>query len=276
MVAAALRREAFFLPGPMGGRFCLLTLPVCEIRGALLFVPPFAEELNKSRRMVALAARAFAEHGWAVLQIDLLGCGDSAGDFGEATWLAWVDDVALAHQWLKGRCGVEAALWSLRAGSLLASDWFAMEGVDVPWLVWQPVTNGKQHLNQFLRLKGASQMLADADAKAAMGALRTAISRGETVEVAGYALAAGLVKGLEQAVMRLDGTRNAPIRVLEVASGEGGTLSPTVSRLVDEWRHLGFDVNAGAVAGSAFWQTQEIELASELIQRSLTELECFL
>jgi hypothetical protein len=49
-----------------------------------------------------------------------------------------------------------------------------------------------------------------------------------------------------------------------------------VSRLVDEWRHLGFDVNAGAVAGSAFWQTQEIELASELIQRSLTELECFL
>jgi len=276
MVAAALRREAVFSSRTYGRALLLVDAAgLRDTRGAA-FVPPFAEELNKSRRMVALAARAFAEHGWAVLQIDLLGCGDSAGDFGEATWLAWVDDVALAHQWLKGRCGVEAALWSLRAGSLVASEWFAMEGVDVPWLVWQPVTNGKQHLNQFLRLKGASQMLADADAKAAMGALRTAISRGETVEVAGYALAAGLVKGLEQAVMRLDGTRNAPIRVLEVASGEGGTLSPTVSRLVDEWRHLGFDVNAGAVAGSAFWQTQEIELAPELILCSLTELECFL
>ena len=50
-------REAFFLPGPRPpGRFCLLHLPTGPVRGCVLFVPPFAEEMNKSRRMVALTA----------------------------------------------------------------------------------------------------------------------------------------------------------------------------------------------------------------------------
>jgi pimeloyl-ACP methyl ester carboxylesterase len=44
-------------------------------------VHPFAEEMNKSRRMAALQSRALAAQGYAVLQIDLFGCGDSGGDF---------------------------------------------------------------------------------------------------------------------------------------------------------------------------------------------------
>jgi len=42
--------------------------------------------MNKSRRMVALQARALAGRGFAVLQMDALGCGDSAGDMQDATW----------------------------------------------------------------------------------------------------------------------------------------------------------------------------------------------
>jgi alpha/beta superfamily hydrolase len=42
-----------------------------------------AEELNKSRHVAAAQARAFAAAGYSVLQIDLYGCGDSSGDFGE-------------------------------------------------------------------------------------------------------------------------------------------------------------------------------------------------
>ncbi|MBK8384562.1 MAG: hypothetical protein IPL11_02315 [Candidatus Accumulibacter sp.] len=41
---------------------------------------------NKSWRIVPLQARALATAGYAVLQIDLMGCGDSSGDFGDATW----------------------------------------------------------------------------------------------------------------------------------------------------------------------------------------------
>ncbi|MCK7493610.1 MAG: alpha/beta hydrolase [Comamonadaceae bacterium] len=77
--------------------------------------------MNKSRRMAALQSRALAAAGFAVLRVDLLGCGDSAGDFGDATWPRWVDDVVAAARWLR-RQHPDAAdaplwLWGLRAGA---------------------------------------------------------------------------------------------------------------------------------------------------------------
>ena len=49
--------QAFFLEAKPGRRFCLYHPPQGEDRGAVLHVPAHAEEMNKSRRMVALQAR---------------------------------------------------------------------------------------------------------------------------------------------------------------------------------------------------------------------------
>ena len=60
--------EAFFLPFAHGGRFCILHQPgsgSSATLGAILFVHPFAEEMNKSRRMAALQARALLDAGLA-------------------------------------------------------------------------------------------------------------------------------------------------------------------------------------------------------------------
>jgi alpha-beta hydrolase superfamily lysophospholipase len=67
--------EAFFLPAASGQRFCLFHQPdsLTAARGAVVYVHPFAEEMNKSRRMAALQAKALAAAGYAVLQIDLHG-----------------------------------------------------------------------------------------------------------------------------------------------------------------------------------------------------------
>ncbi|WP_229425321.1 hypothetical protein [Massilia sp. Se16.2.3] len=80
--------DAFFLDTQGGRRFCLYHAPIGECRGALVYVHPFAEEMNRSRRMAALQARALAARGIGVLQLDLHGCGDSVGDFGDATGMA--------------------------------------------------------------------------------------------------------------------------------------------------------------------------------------------
>jgi alpha/beta superfamily hydrolase len=40
--------------------------------------------MNKARRMAALQARALAALGYGVLLLDLHGCGDSSGDFGDS------------------------------------------------------------------------------------------------------------------------------------------------------------------------------------------------
>ena len=88
--------EPFFLPAAHGERFCIFHLPVGAARGGIVYLHPFAEEMNKSRRMAALQSRMLAARGFAVLQIDLFGCGDSSGDFGDARWEIWRQDVALA------------------------------------------------------------------------------------------------------------------------------------------------------------------------------------
>jgi hypothetical protein len=45
-------------------------------------------------------------------------------------------------------------------------------------------------LTQFLRLKAAGEMLADADAKASMEAIRSSLQAGDAVDHAGYRLSA--------------------------------------------------------------------------------------
>ena len=154
--------EAFFLPSAAGQRFALLYTPepATKQRGAVVYVHPFGEELNKSRRMAALQARAMASAGYSVLQIDLLGCGDSTGDFGDATWEAWLADVRLACAWLQERTAAPLWLWGLRSGCLLVNEAAQRMPTPVKLLLWQPVLSGKQFLQQFLRLKVAAEMLA--------------------------------------------------------------------------------------------------------------------
>ena len=54
-----MAREAFFLPAENGYRFCLYTpAPGNNEKAALIYLHPFAEELNKTRRMVALQVKA--------------------------------------------------------------------------------------------------------------------------------------------------------------------------------------------------------------------------
>lgn len=273
---SSLRRKAFFLPGCEGGqRFCLLTGPVAaESRGAVLYVHPFAEELNKSRRMATLAAASLAGEGWTVLQPDLLGCGDSSGDFVEASWDAWLADLDAACLWL-GEQGFERiVLWGLRAGALLVSDWLSRAGAnDHSVLLWQPVGNGKQHLNQFLRLKGVSGMLDEHDAKAVMAAMRADIDAGKAVEVAGYMLGPALCSGLEAAKLGFRPSFRAPVRLLEISSVEPAVCSPAVSMLVERMIVQGVDVVARCVHGPSFWQAQEIEVCEALLDATVVALD---
>lgn len=264
-------REALFADTPSGARFCLVTRPVGTVKGVVLFAPPFAEELNKSRRMVALAARAFAAEGWAVLQIDLLGCGDSAGDFGQASWQAWIDDLAFGWRFLRERCGrdLPGLVWSLRCGGLLVSDWLAESGLAPHLLMWQPVTNGKQHLTQFLRLSVASEMLSDGDARTAMKRIRSRLEQAESVEVAGYEVSPRLASAMDAASLSVPAGYGGRVAVMEMSTAEPVTISPATTTVAAKWAASGVKVESHAVRGVAFWQTQEIEVAPAVIESSV-------
>jgi exosortase A-associated hydrolase 2 len=262
------RTEAFFLPRPDGYRFCILHAPSEEtpVRGAILHVHPFAEEMNKSRRTVALGARAFANDGWAVLQADLCGCGDSSGDFGDATWRRWLDDVAHAYAWLEARYARAPLLWGLRLGALLAShaaaDMASVSGL----LLWQPVISGRIHLAQFLRLNVAGGLLDDGAARASTKELRDALARGESVEIAGYQLHPELALPMERAELEPRGPVGRAVWWCEVSpAGDSGLAIPSQT-CAERLRKAGWTVRTHACSGLPFWQTQEIAECTALVE----------
>ncbi|UXH80155.1 hydrolase 2, exosortase A system-associated [Roseateles amylovorans] len=271
----AASRPFFLDAGDRGQRLCVFhpAQGVVTPRAQLLWLPPFGEEMNKSRRMTALAARAFAAAGAEVLVMDLLGCGDSDGDFADATWTDWIEDALLGARWLTERLPAEQRgntplwLWGLRAGALLAGP--VAQGLDRPvdLLLWQPVTVGKLQLQQFLRLKVAADLIGG-QAKGALQALRDELDRGAPVEVAGYRLAPALATGLELAQLKpMAGIRR--VVWLEVSSREAATLTPAANTAVQAWRTQGAAVQADVVHGPSFWAASEIEEAPQLIEASL-------
>lgn len=274
--------EAFFHPATRGGghRLYLHHTPPqgTPVRSAVLYVHPWAEEMNKSRRMAAMASRALAEAGHAVLQVDLLGCGDSSGDFGDATWEAWVDDLRDAAQWLQARhTQVPLWLWGLRVGALLAAATAAQLTQPVQLLMWQPVLQGRHALQQFLRLKAAAQ-LAEGSGKGVVEALRAELTAGRAVEVAGYTIGPGLAKGLDAATLTPPTVNSGPSEArpravwLEVNAQPEPQPAPAARAALPRWVAAGWALEQQAVAGPAFWQTQEIEDAPALVEATLKAL----
>jgi exosortase A-associated hydrolase 2 len=251
------------VPG-QGARLCLYHAAAGPCHDALVYLHPFAEEMNRSRRMAALQARALAAQGVAVLQIDLLGCGDSSGDFADARWEAWRLDAVLATHWLRERTGIAPGLWGLRLGALLALD--CARAADASRLVlWQPVHSGAQYLTQFLRLQLAADMLDQQQAaRNTTAALRTALRDGAPLEVAGYTLAPAMADALET----LDARPLAPpcpAHWFELAAEAGRALSPAAGAIVQGWREQGVAVQAQVVAGPPFWGTAEIATSAGLL-----------
>ena len=263
------RALPFFLRAGQGELFCMYYPPdpALPSRGAVLYVHPFAEELNKTRRMAALQARAFAASGYAVLQPDLYGCGDSSADFADARWQTWKQDLAHAAGWLEKKTGAALSVWGLRLGALLALE-FVRDAGRAPHALyfWQPVFQGKPYLTQFLRLGLAGKMLADAGpGSGGSAALREELRRGKTLEIGGYALAPELALALDE----LDGVRQAPpdcpLHWFELVLPATGELAPATTRMADAWRTFGAQVNLHPLHGVAFWATAEIAECQALL-----------
>ncbi|MBI2381184.1 MAG: hydrolase 2, exosortase A system-associated [Gammaproteobacteria bacterium] len=257
-------RTAFFLDTPAGPCFALAHRPP-DARGAVLLVPPFAEELNKSRRMLTLAGEALAAAGLASLLPDLQGTGDSAGDFADARWTHWLADLDRAAAWLDTQSLPLAGILALRGGALLAADWLATREHAIPkLLLWQPVLSGETWLTQFLRLRSAAAKFAGRDEP--VKALRQRLAQGETLEVAGYGLAPELAAALD--AQRLSGWRPGPgmaVAVFETA-GESGGPGPAAQQLAQAWPSVTWD--ARCFAGDSYWTSQEISAVPELVAAS--------
>ncbi len=265
--APAVEVDARFEAAAHGQRFCLIHRPASDRprRGVLVHAHPFAEEMNKCRRMIALTARSLAADGWTVVQPDLFGCGDSDGDFGDATIEQWVDDLAVVAE--RHASIDRLVLWGTRAGVLLLPP-LLERGLTADLLLWQPVLSGRQHLQQFLRLSAAAVLVGSKRA-ADSEAPKARLDRGEVVAIAGYLLAPALALQLDRLQLVLPVGFAGRVIMLEVAATDTSMLSSALAQLAESWRAQGVAVTTEAVTGPLFWQTQEIAECATLAERTL-------
>lgn len=262
--------DPFFLNPGENQLFAVHHAPKKDIRGAVLHIPPFAEEMNRCRRMATLTADVLASAGFAVLRLDLFGTGDSAGDFAEADWTRWHADIAAATAWLRERYpNVPVSYWGVRLGSLLATEAALADGDIQRLVLWQPQPSGKTALTQFLRIRVAASALDGGGDKETAGALRTAIAETGSIEVAGYEVTEALATGMEGA--NLSAAAPPPsmaVDWIELTTSDKPALTPGAARVIEAWQDAGANVTAHVVEGEPFWNIQEQTLAPELIQHT--------
>ena len=195
----------------------------------------------------------------------MFGTGDSDGGFGEANWKIWRRDVIDSASWLRERGARRIILWGVRLGCLIAMDVVReIYGLSCV-LFWQPVTDGKLFVNQFLRLRTAADALAGKSTTSASD-LRAQLAAGQSLEIAGYELQPELVAAMEAGRLSPEGMpSNVPVYWFEVGSGERRQLSSASKKVFDRFHAECDHVEAHVVQGDKFWATTEVTTAPHLI-----------
>ena len=251
-----------FLESPSGRLFTVQHRPARsgDIRGNVLFVPAFSEEMNRSRSLITQQALRFAEMGYASLVVDLYGTGDSTGDFCDTRWALWRRDVEAALRWLQTQPGGGCtAMVGIRLGAILAAQSIEAHAPNRAALIlWQPVTDGKSHLTQFLRIRMAAMLDRPNLPKETPATMRARFAAGQSVEIGGYDIHPELAAAIEP--LRLaDHKPDAAVRVLwlDNASDAAAGPSPTSEKVIDDWRAGGVAVEHRGYPGPAFWQAYD-------------------
>jgi exosortase A-associated hydrolase 2 len=249
--------QPLYLDGPNGALFAAWHRPADGGDATVLYLPPFAEELNRSRRTIAALGRALSARGLGLFVLDLYGTGDSAGGFEEAQWPGWLADADAAIRFITAAGHRVAGTMGLRTGAMLALATAHAHGLGRAVLC-QPVESGRAYLTSLLRSRAAAAQTDDG-ARVTVAELRASLAAGSPVELMGYPLSASLAAGLEAADL------------IEAGSGFAGQVDwlrlvpkPTDAppqRTADDIRRLA-DAVAGrlvdrAIEAPAFWLLEE-------------------
>lgn len=255
------------------GRILVVLHRAADSDRCAIFVPPFAEEMNKCRSQITATAHSLVANGYSALVVDLFGTGDSEGDFSDASWSCWTQDVASAVNWATDNGLLVDALVATRLGCSLAAEGFAKADLRVSKTVfWQPVESGEQHMSQFLRYGVAASMMKP-KSRETVEDFRRRLREGETLEIAGYPLSPLLWAELEQVRLTDDlGPFLGELKILEVVRSTGKGLPTACERIKSAAIECGLPAKSLQLRGDPYWASTEVVVNAELCRATVQSI----
>ncbi len=259
-----------FIESRSGHLFVSVRRPTHDVTtSVVLLLPPFAEEMNKSRRLFTLQAQTLCEAGFAVAVFDFFGTGDSQGSFGEASVEVWQNDCEDVLGFLATEGFTECIPLCVRYGALMLDHVLAVSPLAISHaILWQPVTSGGQSLNQFLRLQSAANMMSN-DSGPSVSDMQEQLKSGSSVEVAGYQLSPELYQ--QSQLLKLDALDTQKISRIDwfaIAGSSDAPLPAAATRHVQRWSENGLYTRAKVIEGAQFWAATELVVVPELVART--------
>lgn len=250
-------------------RFALLRTPRGASGDCTLVVPPFAEEMNKSRRLVTDFARRECDRGAGVLSVDLFGTGDSEGEFEAARIDTWISDLVAATEWCGALGWRVTSLLGIRLGALIAAMLVRRHELRLAHAVfWQPVTNGARFIDQFLRIRAMASCMEQGRSET-VSELRGRLRTGESLEVAGYMLSGALSADIDAMDLANELTPSfPPVRWLDVMVDAALPVTTGTQRAIERLRATGCEIAHRQIAGEPFWMATELVTNPALVAAS--------
>ncbi len=266
------------LPSSQNSQIFLAHYAPCEqsegvgSQQTVIFVPPFAEEMNRSKRMYVLCARLLADAGIHSICFDFAGTGDSSGEWGDYSYQDWKQNLIDVYQFAK-KITPTINLITLRDSALISLDLIKLNEIHIDKCVmWDPIDNGEVLIRQLVRMKIASAM-ADDLKKITTQEVSESIEKEGYLEVGGYHVSSDLIDCIKSQKISdgfEDALNSAELHWMTTGKSNNSAKQqlPISLAKLDLSEKLLAQLTLHSVNDVRFWMQQEVTISPVLLRET--------
>jgi len=227
---------------------------VTTFNAGIILCYPIGQEYIRSYRTFLRLAALLSSTGFHTLRFDYYGCGDSSGDFTQASVSQWIADIATAIDELKGGCGSDHLfLIGLRLGGSLSAMAGSVRNDIHGMVLWDPVISGRSFIEEMTLTH--SKWLRGTFAKP-----QARRRKEEKREFLGFPYTDRLLQGV--AKIDLFSLKPKPAKNLLILESTEGAEA---GQLCEQWQKRGASASYACVPSPKVWVKNNDELNKGLV-----------